>query len=51
MGLFHFCALPRSFSALLCRHMKTLLQRLLLVVLLLVVFTVTVVLTVYLLGV
>jgi hypothetical protein len=49
-GLFHFYALLRSCSALLRRRMKTLLQRLLLVVLMLIVFTITVVVTVYLLG-
>jgi hypothetical protein len=49
-GLFHVYALPRPCAALRRRRMKTLLQRLFLVVLMLAVFTVTIVVTVYLLG-
>ena len=50
MGLLHFYALPCFWLVLLRRRMKTLLQRLFLVILMLAVFTVTVAVTVYLLG-
>jgi hypothetical protein len=49
-GAVSFLRVAHSFLTLLRRRMKTLLQRLLLVVFMLVVFSVTVVVTVYLLG-